>query len=110
MQKSGFFNALLTNGEYDRKYNANDYCENLAVIINNGVLRSQNDDLKVTVDGMVVTVGVGRAWIDGHYYYNDTSYSFAAVTAPAGGTRYDRVFLRLNKNLSACLRARNRWQ
>lgn len=101
MQKSGFFNALLTNGEYDRKYNANDYCENLAVIINNGVLRSPNDDLKVTADGMVVTVGVGRAWIDGHYYYNDTSYSFAAVTAPAVGTRYDRVFLRLNKNLSA---------
>ena len=101
MQKSGFFNALLTNGEYDRKYNANDYCENLAVIINNGVLRSPNDDLKVTADGMVVTVGVGRAWIDGHYYFNDTSYSFAAVTAPAGGTRYDRVFLRLNKNLSA---------
>ena len=50
MQKSGFFNALLTNGEYDRKYNANDYCENLAVIINNGVLRSPNDDLKVTAD------------------------------------------------------------
>lgn len=69
------FNALLTNGEYDRKYNANDYCENLAVIINNGVLRSPNDDLKVTADGMVVTVGVGRAWIDGHYYFNDTSYS-----------------------------------
>ena len=65
------------------------------------MLRSPNDDLKVTADGMVVTVGVGRAWIDGHYYYNDTSYSFAAVTAPAGGTRYDRVFLRLNKNLSA---------
>ena len=101
MQKSGFFNALLTNGEYDRKYNANDYCENLAVVINNGVLRSQNDDLKVTADGMVVTVGVGRAWIDGHYYLNDTPYSFAAVTAPAGGTRYDRVFLRLNKNLAA---------
>lgn len=47
MQKSGFFNALLTNGEYDRKYNANDYCENLAVIINNGVLRSPNDDVSV---------------------------------------------------------------
>lgn len=100
MQKSGFFNALLTNGEYDRKYNANDYCDNLAVVISNGVLRSNDDDLKVTAAGMVVSVGVGRAWINGHYYLNDAPYSFAAVSAPTGGTRYDRVFLRLNKNLA----------
>ena len=100
MQKSGFFNALLTNGEYDRKYNANDYCDNLAVVISNGVLRGVNDDLKVTASGMVVTVGVGRAWINGHYYANDTPHAFAAISAPTGGTRYDRVFLRLNNNLS----------
>ncbi len=100
MQKSGFFNALLTNGEYDRKYNANDYCDNLAVVISNGVLRGVDDDLKVTAAGMVVSVGVGRAWISGHYYYNDTAYSFAPVSAPIGGTRYDRVFLRLNNNLA----------
>ncbi len=100
MQKSGFFNALLTNGAYDRTYNANDYCDNLAVVISNGVLRSGNDDLRVTANGMIVTVGVGRAWINGHYYLNDTAYSFGAVTAPTGGTRYDRVFLRLNKDLA----------
>lgn len=100
MQKSGFFNALLTNGEYDRKYNANDYSDNLAVVVSNGVLRSDDDDLKVTEAGMIVTVGVGRAWINGHYYKNDTPYSFAVVTAPTGGTRYDRVFLRLDKNLA----------
>lgn len=100
MQKSGFFNALLTNGEYDRKYNANDYCDNLAVVISNGVLRGVDDDLKVTATGMVATVGVGRAWINGHYYVNDTAYSFSAVSAPIGGARYDRVFLRLNKELA----------
>lgn len=100
-QKSGFFNALMNNGAYDRKYNANDYSENLAVVIGNGVLRSENDDLKVTAAGMIVTVGVGRAWINGHYYYNDTPHAFSAVSAPIGGTRYDRVFLRLDKNVSA---------
>lgn len=63
-------------------------------------MRSGNDDLKVTATGMIVTVGIGRAWIGGHYYLNDTAYSFAAVTPPTGGTRYDRVFLRLNKNLA----------
>lgn len=101
MQKSGFFNALMNNGQPDRKYNANDYCDNLAVVISNGVLRSENDDLRVTASGMVVSVGVGRAWINGHYYYNDTPLSFAAVTAPTGGARYDRVVLRLNKEVSA---------
>lgn len=101
MEKSGFFNSLNVNGEYDRKYNANDYCDNLAVVINNGVLRSILDDLKVTVNGRIVTVGVGRAWINGHYYYNTTPYSFTVPVAPAGGSRYDRVILRLNNNITA---------
>lgn len=100
MQKSGFFNALLVNGEYDRKYNANDYCDNLAVVISNGVLRGVDDDLKVTADGLYITVGVGRAWINGHYYLNDTPHAFAAISAPIGGARYDRIFLRLNKTLA----------
>lgn len=100
MQKSGFFNSLLNNGEYDRKYNANDYCDNLAVVISNGVLRSENDDLKVTASGMVVSVATGRAWIEGHYYVNDTPHAFSAISAPVGGARYDRVMLRLDKNLA----------
>lgn len=99
-QHSGFFNALNVNGVYDRKYNANDYCDNLAVVIGNGVLRSINDDLKVTASGMSVTVSDGRAWINGRYYYNDAPITFASVTAPTGGSRYDRVMLRLNTELS----------
>lgn len=101
MQKSGFFNALLNNGVYDRTYNANDYADNLAVVIGNGVLRSTNDDLKVTANGSVVSVGVGRAWIEGHYYLNDSPHAFSPTVAPTGGARYDRVFLRLDKNLAA---------
>lgn len=99
-QKSGFFNALNIEGEYDRKYNANDYSDNLAVIIGNGVLRSTADDLKVTASGMVVTVAPGRGWINGHYYMNDTPFSFSAVTAPIGGSRYDRIMLRCSKEVS----------
>lgn len=99
MERSGFFNALKVNGEYDRKYNANDYTDNLAVVIGNGVLRGVADDLRVTASGRAVTVGTGRAWINGHYYYNDTALPFAAVTAPAGGTRWDRVMLRLNSEV-----------
>ena len=100
-EKSGFFNALKVNGEYDRKYNANDYSDNLAVIISNGVLRSENDDLRVSASGMVCTVGTGRAWINGKYYYNDAPVSFAAAAAPAGGSRWDRIMLRLDNNVAA---------
>ena len=100
-EKSGFFNALYTNGDYDRKYNANDYCDNLAVVIGNGVLRSIADDLRVTADGMVCTVGVGRAWINGHHYYNDAPKAFSATAAPAGGSRWDRIVLRLDTSLPA---------
>lgn len=99
-EKSGFFNALLVEGEYDRKYNANDYCENLATIISNGVLRSENDDLKVTSSGLVVSVAVGRGWINGHWYKNDAPYSFQAITAPTSGKRWDRVMLRYDDSTS----------
>lgn len=100
-EMSGFFNALLVDNQYDRKYNANDYSDNLAVVIGNGVLRSVNDDLKCTAEGMVVSVGLGRAWINGHYYLNDTEYTFAPTPSPVGGKRYDRVMLRLDKSLPA---------
>ena len=99
-ERSGFFNALYVNGDYDRKYNANDYSDNLAVIISNGVLRSGNDDLRVTASGMSCTVAAGRAWINGKYYYNDAPKTFTAVTAPAGGSRWDRIMLRLDNSVA----------
>ena len=99
-ERSGFFNALYVNGEYDRKYNANDYSDNLAVIIGNGVLRSAEDDLRVTASGMTCTVAVGRAWINGHHYYNDSPKEFTIATAPAGGSRWDRIVLRLDTSLA----------
>ena len=99
-QKSGFFNALLQAGVYDRQYNADDYCDNLAVIISDGVLRSANNDLLVSASGLNLSVNVGRAWIKGHYYKNSAAYSLPAVTPPTGGSRIDRVILRLDKTIT----------
>ena len=100
-QHYGFFNARKNeDGTFDRRYNANDYCDNLAVVISNGVLRSTADDLKVTASGMIVTVAAGRAWINGHYYFNDSPYSFASTTAPIGGKRWDRIVLRMSKEFN----------
>lgn len=100
-QKSGFFNAKLIDGDWDRKYQANDYADNLAVVIGNGVLRSENNDLNVTSSGMKLTVGVGRAWINGHYYFNDSPVEFFADSANTGGNRYDRIMLRLDKSIDS---------
>lgn len=99
-QKSGFFNARLIAGVYDRTYNADDYCDNLAVIISSGVLRSTNDDLKVTANGLALTVNAGRAWIKGHYYWNETQYALPAISTPTGGSRIDRVVLRFDKTIA----------
>lgn len=97
-QKSGFFNAMLNAGVYDRKYSADDYCDNLAVIISNGVLRGDNN-LKVTASNLNLSVNSGRAWIGGHYFNNDSVYQLPAISAPTGGARIDRVVLRLDKSI-----------
>lgn len=101
-QRSGFFNALKSGSAYDRKYNANDYSENMAAIISNGVRRSGDNELRVeTNGGMSLKIGVGRAWINGHWYVNDTVFTgFTVPTAPTGDRgRIDRVVLRLNENI-----------
>lgn len=98
-EKSGFFNSRIVAGTYDRKYNANDYSDNLAVVISNGVLRSSNDDLKPTANGLTVSIAPGRAWINGHYYLNDAAKAFTVPAAPVGGSRYDRIILRLDNNI-----------
>lgn len=99
MEYSGFFNAMYVDNEYDRKYNANDYSDNLAVVISNGVLRSSINDLKVTANNMVCSVNAGRAWINGHYYYNDSLYLFDQTIPPVGENRNDRIMLRLDNTI-----------
>lgn len=99
-EKSGFFNARLINNDYDRKYSADDYCDNLAVVISNGVLRSTEDDLKVMAQNMTLKVNAGRAWINGHYYVNTSELTLPVVSAPSSGKRWDRVVVRMDKTLA----------
>ena len=100
-QKSGFFNSFKNGTVYAPKYNANDFSDNLAAIISTGVRRSGDNDLYVqAAGGMALTVGVGRAWIKGRWYFNDSQYTgFVVPTAPTGDRgRVDRVILRLTIN------------
>lgn len=99
-QNSGFFDAIETGGVYDRTYSSADFCDNLATVIKNGVNYTLDDDLKVLAAAgtMGLLVARGRAWINGHYFFNDTvDESLIISTAPTGTySRIDRVVLRLD--------------
>lgn len=68
----GFFNAK----NMDRTYTAEDFTNYLASIICNGVFDTYGDCFSVTAGtGTSVVIGTGKAWIDGHYFINDTAYT-----------------------------------
>ena len=68
----GFFNAK----NMDRTYTAEDFTGYLSSIICNGVFDTYGDCFSVTAgNGTSVVIGTGKAWIDGHYFINDTPYT-----------------------------------
>lgn len=104
-ERSGFFNALKTaSGQYDRKYNANDYSEIWAAVVSNGVRRSGEDDLRVSASGgLTLKINTGYGWINGRWYRNDSDYTaFSVPTPPVGDrSRIDRIVLRLDTSIDA---------
>ena len=70
---SGFFNSK----GLDRTYTAENFCDYLGSIICNGIQDNYGDCFKLTAASseLKVTVGRGKAWINGHYFINDARYS-----------------------------------
>ena len=89
MQKSGFFTSV--GG--DRKYGADWLAQFTASIISNGVYTTE---LTVSGNGMSVSVGPGRAWINGYMYLNDTAMTLPLSAADGALSRTDLVVLRLD--------------
>lgn len=78
----------------DRTYGADSFAEFFGDIIASGV-SANGDNLPVTAaDGLVISVGAGLGWINGHLYKNDTTKS---LTLSVGGSspRIDRIVVRL---------------
>lgn len=69
---SGFFNSK----GLDRTYTAEDFTSYLSSIICNGILDTYGQNFKLTAanGGLGVVLGTGKAWINGHYFINDSSY------------------------------------
>lgn len=102
MIKSGFYNAIQSGGTYDRIYNADDYKNVFAAFIKDGVRRSGLDDLRVTANGLALTVKMGFAICGGRWVYIDADYPLITVTPPVGDySRRDAVILRVDANENA---------
>lgn len=98
MEKSSFFDAEIVNGEYDRVYLSEDYAKYFSSFIGNGVFPNPSSNLKVIAEGgsMKVVVKVGKAWINGYYYENDSDLTLIIDNADGVLNRVDRVVLRLD--------------
>lgn len=85
-ERSGFFNAQqLSDGSYDRTYNASDFADFFASFIKSGVYADPINQLKVVQkSGLTVTVKAGKAFIDGYYYEldEDKDITFSANKTP----------------------------
>ena len=65
----GFFNAK----NLDRVYTAEDFTGYLSSMICNGVLDTYGNNFSVTAgEKLSVLIGTGKAWLNGHYFINDT--------------------------------------
>lgn len=68
----GFFNSK----NMDRVYTAEDFTNYLSSLICSGILDTYGDCFSVTAGtGKSVIIGTGKAWINGHYFVNDTAYT-----------------------------------
>lgn len=96
-ESSGFFNAELVNGQYDREYLAEAFAKYFSLFIANGVFPNPSDGLQVfenTTADMNVLMHPGYAWIDGYWYKLDGNLTLAID--PAGGVlnRIDSIMVR----------------
>jgi hypothetical protein len=79
---SGFYDSL--NG--DRRYNAAELSAIFNGIINDGVLANVGEAFAVKAgDGNTVSVGIGRAWFNSTWIYNDASLSVVVPDSHLSG-------------------------
>lgn len=93
--KYGFYNSL--NG--DRKYNAMDISRLFDGIIKDGVFMSVGTAFIVEAAGeMVVNVGIGRAWFNGTWTYNDAILPLRITPCDILLNRIDAIVIEVNVN------------
>ena len=87
-----FFNAIQSEGVYDRIYNAEDFTSYLDLLVGNGVFPNPSTQLQVRAGtGMNVIVGAGSGWINGHKIVNTADMTLAVSASDVLLNRIDAV-------------------
>lgn len=84
-ERSGFFNAQLLDGAYDRQYEAEDFSKYFELFFGDGVFVNPADQLMVSASsGLNISIKAGNAFIKGHYYelLEDTTMTIPASSSP----------------------------
>lgn len=94
---SYFFNAILSEGVYDRIYNAEDVTNYLNLLVGNGVFPNPSTMLQVRASsGMNVIVGAGSGWINGHKLVNTADMTLSVTASDVVLNRIDAVIFYLD--------------
>ena len=94
---SGFYNSL--NG--DRRYNADQMSAIFDGVINDGVFSGIGTAFAVTATtGTTVNVGIGRAWFNSTWLYNDAIYPVSLPEADLLLKRIDAIVIEINRDPS----------
>lgn len=97
--QSYFFNAVLSNGEYDRTYNAEDVTSYLDLLVGNGVFPNPSTMLQVrALSSMNVVVGAGAGWINGHKMINTADLTLTVAASDVVLDRIDAVIFYVDYN------------
>jgi len=96
-ETSGFFNAVKTGDVYDRTYLAEDFAGYFKNFIGNGIYGATLGGFNIGTNPTTqkVTIGAGKAFINGYWYENDSTVELSAPL-PSVSTNYYSVFLRLD--------------
>lgn len=68
----GFFNSK----NLDRMYTAENFNDYLGSIICDGIQDNFGQCFKLSANKLKLTIGSGKAWIQGHYFISDTAYTY----------------------------------
>lgn len=91
---SGFFNSLNS----DRRYNAEQMSAIFDGVINDGIFASIGTAFTVSADsGFTVNVGIGRAWFDSIWVYNDAILPVTLDESEIVLDRIDAIVIEINK-------------
>ena len=92
-EKSSFFDSI---GD-DRLYNSADFAEFFNSLLTNGVFPNPSTNLQIiSNDDMTATVKVGKAWIKGYVYINDSDLILPIEVADGVLNRIDRIVVQFN--------------